>query len=295
MEILSLPKDTHVLSVHLQVADLERALHFYRDLAGFKEVDRGGGKAYLSASGQPPALIQLSERPGARPKPPRTTGLYHVAVRLPSEFELGRLLRRMQEQKWPLQGAADHSVSAAVYTADPDGNGLEFYADRPRETWRQMDGSIQMTTELLQLRGNLAKGLYDETPWRGIAAGTDIGHVHLHVSNLEKARAFYHDRIGLDVTQEGYPGALFLSAGGYHHHIGLNIWAGRGAPPPPPDAVGLLSFTLEIPDEEGFKALGERLRVGGIPVEVDDRRMRVRDPDGNLLELVYDRQQSSAI
>jgi catechol 2,3-dioxygenase len=292
METYSLPEDTHVLSVHLQVADLERALLFYRDLAGFKEVDRGGGKAYLSASGQPPALIQLSELPGARPKPPRTTGLYHVAVRLPSEYELGRLLRRLQEQEWPLQGAADHHVSAAVYTADPDGNGLEFYADRPRETWRQMDGSIQMATEPLQLRGALAKGLYDETTWRGIAAGTDIGHVHLHVSDLEKARAFYHDRIGLDVTQDGYPGALFLSAGGYHHHVGLNIWAGRGAPPPPPDSVGLLSFTLEIPNAEGFLTLGERLRAGGIPVEVDDGRMRVRDPDGNLLVLACDSRQS---
>jgi catechol 2,3-dioxygenase len=285
MEVSTLPVQTRVLAVALRVSNLEQSLAFYKNLVGFSEIHREDGDAWLSASGDPPSLIHLSEMPGARPRPQRSTGLYHVAVRLPSEKALGRLLNRLMDQEWPLQGAADHGVSQAVYTADPDDNGLEFYADRPRETWRVAGGVIQMVTDPLKMSAGLDSGLHDDNPWEGIHPATDIGHVHLQVSDLARARAFYHDALGLDVTQESYPGALFLSAGGYHHHLGLNTWAGAGAPPPPPDAVGMISFTLGIPDLGALDAAAARLKASGAHVEAEEGGWLARDPDGVILEL----------
>lgn len=285
MEPYSLPAATHVLAAALQVSGLERALAFYHDLVGLRPIRREDGQAWLAADAGGPALLRLVERPGARPKPPRTTGLYHVAVRLPDERALGRLLQRLIDQGWPLQGASDHLVSAAVYTADPDGNGLEFYADRPREAWPRLNGVIQMATEPLAAQGALLEGMQDASPWEGIAAGTDVGHVHLHVADLARARRFYHDWLGLDVTQESYPGALFLAAGGYHHHLGLNVWAGVGAPPPPEDAAGLLAFTLAIPGAAALDEVVARLRANGAAPEATPDGWQVRDADGIRLEL----------
>jgi catechol 2,3-dioxygenase len=291
MSEFRLPNQTHVSHVHLQVSSLERALAFYRDLLGFRQASGNGATAMLSATGQPPYHVVLTERPGARPKPPRTTGLYHVAIRFPTRRALARAFRQLAAHDWPFQGAADHLVSEAFYLADPDGNGLELYVDRPRDRWPQQNGQIAMATDPLDVKGLLAEAAGDPAPWTGVHPETGIGHVHLQVSDLARAEAFYHDLLGLDVTQRGYPGALFLSAGGYHHHLGVNVWAGRGAPPPPPDAVGLLSFALQLPDEQAWRLLHQRLRESGVEAkELRDEEyamgVLIQDPAGNGVELL---------
>ena len=181
----------------------------------------------------------------AVPKPRRTTGLYHFAILVPSRAALGRSLRRLVDARYPLTGAADHLVSEAIYLDDPDGLGIEIYRDRPRDSWRRLaGGQIAMSTDPLDVQ-NVLDEPGAETAWNGLDAATVMGHVHLHVPHLDTAEQFYCGRIGFDPMLRGYPGALFVSAGGYHHHLGLNTWAGVGAPPPPENAVGLQSFTIE--------------------------------------------------
>lgn len=298
MTKFELPAETKVGGVHLQVADLEQALPFYRDLLGFRQAGGEGATAQLSATGRAPLHIVLTERPGARRKPPRTIGLYHMAIRFPSRLALARVFRRLVAHRWPFQGFADHLVSEALYLADPDGNGLELYVDRPRPQWTRRSGQIEMATEPLDVEALLAEADRDPAPWTGVDPATDIGHVHLHVSDLKQAEAFYSGLIGMDVTQRGYPGALFLSAGGYHHHVGVNVWAGLGAPPPPRDAVGLLSFALSLSDQEAWLALVERARASGVVVELHDngsgRVARLRDHDGNGVELLIEKQEASS-
>ena len=291
-----LPDVTRVRQVRLQVSDLANAIIFYRGLLGFREIYRNEATVALSATGQPPSQIVLVERAGARPKPPGTTGLYHVAIRYPTRHALARAFRRLLAHDWPFQGAADHLVSEALYLADPDGNGLELYVDRPRDQWPERDGKIAMATDPLDVESLLATAGEDSPAWPGLHPGTEIGHVHLQVSDLSRAEAFYHDLLGLDVTQRSYPGTLFLSAGGYHHHLAVNVWAGIGAPTPPRDAVGLRSFALALADGDAWHSLLERIRGAGVEVEErsDNGRARaaqVRDPDGIGVELILEKQK----
>jgi catechol 2,3-dioxygenase len=293
MNEFRLPAATHIGHAHLQVTDLPRALHFYKELVGFKEMSRNAETAMLSATGKSPAHILLSARADARPKPPRTTGLYHTAIRFPNRRELARVFRRLIENRWRFQGFADHIVSEALYLADPDNNGVELYTDRPREQWRRRNGMVEMATDPLDIENLLREVEKDSVPWEGVHPGTDIGHVHLHVSDLQKAEAFYHGVLGFDVTQRSYPGALFVSAGGYHHHLGLNIWAGKGAPPPPPNAVGLLAFSICVPDLATLQFLKDRLRTADFSIEKSSAAMGqptilTRDQDGNGVEIMVE-------
>lgn len=244
---MALPPDSHIGRVSLTVRDLDRSLLFYRDVLGFRDVDAASKDvaprtAQLGAGGQ--VLLELHENTTAIAKPRRSSGLFHFAILVPSRAALGRSLRRLTEKRWPMSGASDHLVSEALYLDDPDGLGIEIYRDRPREEWPIRNGRLVMATDPLDLQG-----VHDEpgseTPWLGLEAGTVIGHVHLHVPHLDSAEALYCGRIGFEATVRGYPGALFVAAGGYHHHLGLNTWAGLGAPPPPEHAAGLRSFTIE--------------------------------------------------
>ena len=245
---MTLPDDAHIGRVSLTVRDLDRSVLFYRDVLGLTETGspKEGAASAAIALGAPGGrqLIELHENTNAIPKPRRSTGLYHFAILVPSRPALGRSLRRLSEKHYPLTGAADHLVSEALYLDDPDGLGIEIYRDRPRAEWPARNGQLVMATDPLDLQG-----VFDEpgaeTPWTGLDAGTVIGHVHLHVPHLEAAEQFYCGRIGFEPTVRGYPGALFVAAGGYHHHLGLNTWTGIGAPPPPEDAVGLRAFTIE--------------------------------------------------
>jgi catechol 2,3-dioxygenase len=289
MDSYQLPSQAQIGYAHLRVSDLRRALQFYKDLLGFSEIERAATKVFLSPTGRPPVILVLEELPGARPKPARTTGLYHTAIRLPDRAGLARLLKRLMAHRWPLQGASDHGVSEALYLPDPDGLGVELYVDRPQEAWPRQGQTIAMVTEPLDLDDLLAQDLDDEVSWAGIAPRTDIGHVHMHVADLKRAGGFYREGVGFDLKQEYY-GALFLAAGSYHHHIGLNIWAGVGAPPPPPDVVGLYAFTLELPDEAALQALIMHLESVGIAItpgseETGLGSLQLVDPDGIIVGL----------
>jgi catechol 2,3-dioxygenase len=293
-----LPSQTHIGHVHLRISNLEDSLVFYRDLIGFKPIpsppEPFDQSQALSATGESPVHLILTEHPQARPRPAHTTGLYHLAIRLPDRRALARLFQRIAAQNYPLQGFADHKVSEAIYLADPEGNGLEFYSDRPKEQWPKQGKQISMTTDPLDVDNLLAELAGDSIPWTGIDPGTDIGHIHLQVSDLSQAEVFYHSLIGLDVTQRSYPGALFFSAGGYHHHIGTNIWASRGASPPPPDAVGLVSYSLHLPTAESWSQLLTHLLEKNVNIEgwIDyDSTISalVYDPFGIGLELSIDR------
>jgi catechol 2,3-dioxygenase len=236
---MALPADAHIGHVSLTVRDLERSKRFYTDILGFES----SGHQLAPPGGR--VLIELHENSAAIAKPRRSTGLYHFAILVPSRAALGRSLRRLVDRRYPLTGASDHLVSEALYLDDPDGLGIEIYRDRPRDSWgRSPSGELAMSTDPLDLQA-IADEPGAETPWLGLESGTVMGHVHLHVPHLDSAESFYCGRIGFEPTVRGYPGALFDSAGGYHHHLGLNTWIGVGAPPPPENAVGLRGFTIE--------------------------------------------------
>jgi len=245
MAAASLDPRTTVGYVHLRVADIDRALRFYRDVLGFQEAWRGGGTVMLSADGRYPFALGLTETRDAPEAPRRRCGLYHAAFLLPSRAALGRLLRRLAEHDVALDGASDHLVSEALYLHDPEGNGVELYADRPKARWSWNAGQVDMTTRELDLHGLLAEGGDRGEP---VPDGTRLGHIHLRVSDLGRAETFYHETLGFDVTLRRYTGALFMSAGGYHHHLGTNVWAGQGIPPAAAAGPGLWYFTVQLPD-----------------------------------------------
>ena len=240
--------------VRLRVSDLGRSLGFYRELIGFREIGRSGPATGLSATGSTPADIVLEERPGIRPKPARTTGLYHMAIRVERRSMLARLLKRLLADKYPIRGAADHGVSEALYLADPDGNGVELYWDKPEELWPRHDGQVQMVTDPLDIEGLLGLTAEETGEW-SLDPSTSVGHLHVQVPSLGQGETFYHGLLGLDITQRSYPGALFLSAGGYHHHIGLNTWGVAGAPPQPADTSGIVSFAIMLADQNQLENL----------------------------------------
>lgn len=275
-----LPAETHVGQVRLQVADLARSLAYYQDVLGFQLLEQSGKVAVLGAGGK--SLIALHARPGAAPIPRRgRLGLFHYAILLPDRPSLGALVRHLTELGERF-GASDHLVSEALYLTDPDGLGLEVYTDRPRPEWRTRDRQIVMTTEPLDLAG-VARAAGTRS-WRGMPPGTTIGHVHLHVGDLESAAAFYHEALGLDKVVWSYPGALFLSAGGYHHHLGVNTWA-RGAAPAGDDDAGLLDWELLLPAPADVDAAAESFRAAGHDVDREDHAVVVRDPWGTALQL----------
>ncbi len=246
-----LPEGTRIGYVHLRVHSLEHVLKFYEELLGFKAVFRTETEVALSPTGRPPFLFLLTESKTAVKRPRRSPGLFHVAIRFPERKELAKTLARLIREEYPLQGASDHIVSEAIYLADPEGNGLELYADRPKETWQWQDGEIVMATDRLDVNDLLASAKGEE--WSRLDPATDVGHVHLSVSSLEKAEAFYMRQLGFDLTNGSYPGALFMSAGGYHHHIGANIWMSRDGVPGPNGAAGLISVGIALPHKKWLK------------------------------------------
>src|SRR5690242_6744305 len=195
---------------------------------GLRSVTQDGDVVRLAAEPDAPALVELVGRPDAPVRPPRSTGLFHLAVLVPSRLELARALRRVAAAGWRFTGASDHLVSEALYLHDPEGNGIEIYRDRPREEWRYEGGELQMATIPLDLEGVVGELPSDEETDAGMPSGTRIGHVHLNVSDLGPAEEYYEHRLGFDVVVRSYPGALFVSAGGYHHHIGMNTWTSAG-------------------------------------------------------------------
>jgi catechol 2,3-dioxygenase len=284
-----LPADTALGPASLIVADLERAVSFYRDTLGFYVLRREGETATLGAGEATTPVLEVNAHAGARPKPRRTTGLYHVAILTPSRAALARSLYHLAVSRYPLQGASDHVVSEALYLADPDGNGLEIYRDRQRTDWYDASGQFQMGTLPLDLDQLLGEGATstDARPWTGLVQGTRVGHVHLQVADLAAAVRFYTEGLGFE-TMVAMPemGAAFVSAGGYHHHIGLNTWTSRGAPPPPADAAGLRVFEIVAPGKQTLAEVSARLTALETPFEATANAIEARDPSGNLARIV---------
>ena len=268
----------HIGAVHLTISDLEQSVRFYESHAGFTLHRREERTAWLGAGGADLLVLSACE---SAPRVRGATGLYHFAILVPARVDLARALRRLVTTDTVLQGAADHGVSEALYLADPDGNGIEIYRDRPRAEWPFVNGQLRMGADPVDLDRLLADAeVHDD---RGLAPGTVIGHVHLHVSRLDEAHRFYVDVLGFDLMQRYGPSALFVSAGGYHHHIGLNTWAGVGAPPPPPGAIGLRHFDVALSSDAAAADLERRLQAANVPVERSADGFVVRDPSANAL------------
>lgn len=265
--------------VHYTAANLERQIEFYQNVLGFKLHRRDGQTAALGAGGED--LLRLTELPEAH-RARGTTGLYHTAFLVPTRWELAQLLRRIAETQTPIQGMVDHHTHLAIYLPDAEGNGIELAWDYPREQWPNLADMFALGNGPLEPEDLFAEIQRNPAPWPGAAPETKVGHVHLHVSNLDEAAHFYHDVLGFDIIiAEKRIGAVFLSAGGYHHHIGLNIWKGVGAPPPPPDAIGLRHFTVILPDAAELERVVARIRQAGIETEQTEAGVLVRDPSQN--------------
>jgi catechol 2,3-dioxygenase len=278
----SIDPRTSIGAVRLTVADLERLRGFYEKVIGLAVLDSAPSSTRLAVAGVP--IVELLASPDAPERPRHTTGLFHLAILVPGRADLAAALHRVVDAGWRLSGASDHLVSEALYLSDPEGNGIEIYCDRRREEWPLRDGTIQMSTEPLDLDG-LLRELRKEDPGEPMPPGTRIGHVHLNVADLAAAEAFYSGALGFDVTVRGYPGALFLSAGGYHHHIGLNTWAGEGVAQPPPGSRGLDRFEIVLPGEAELAAEEDRLREAGFDPHRRDGQVVVSDPSGNGVAL----------
>jgi len=270
----TLPADIRIGTVHLRVRDLEAQVSFYEEVLGFFRLAEDGATAVLGTAEDPSPLLVLHASAGAPVRGPGTTGLFHVAFRVPTRADLGGMIQRIRGHRYTIDGFADHNVSEAVYLADPEGNGLELYVDRARDVWHGVDGGIYMTTEPLDLPGLLLAG---PRPAPRLPEGTVVGHIHLRVSTLAGAEAFYVERLGFDVTTRSYPGALFVSAGGYHHHVGLNVWGGEGARPPEEGSLGLVSFDLVVPSADARRRILGGAEVGTIP-DPDHVGVRIAGP-----------------
>jgi catechol 2,3-dioxygenase len=278
-----IPSDTHIGKVRLRVADIDALGEFYERVVGLSAVERDGELARLGPDGGEP-IVELVAAPGAPAAPSFSTGLFHLAILVPDRAELAHSLRRVIGAGWRLTGASDHLVSEALYLRDPEGNGIEIYRDRPRDQWGHDGGELRMATLPLDLEDVLGElGPGDEAA-NGMPAATTMGHVHLQVADIPAAEAFYNGALGLDVTVRSYPGALFLSAGGYHHHVGLNTWQSQGAPPPPEGALGLDRYELVLPSADERDAAAGRVGERGDPVRLDEGVLAT-DPSGNRVLL----------
>jgi catechol 2,3-dioxygenase len=283
-----LPAAAHIGRVRLQVSDLAASLLFYTRVLGFRVLSQDEATATLGPEDGTP-LVVLHERRGARPVPRRgRIGLYHFAILLPDRAALGRFVAHVADTGVSI-GSADHLVSEALYLSDPDGLGIEVYADRPRSMWKTNGREIAMTTEPLDLRAVIRAA--DGQRWNGLPAGTTIGHVHFHVETLEAAKAFYHHALGLDTVVWSYPGALFFSAGGYHHHVGTNTWA-AGAPLAGPDDARLLGWELVLPTKDDITASAANVREAGYDVRADGDAQLITGSSGITVRLTIEKEQS---
>jgi catechol 2,3-dioxygenase len=275
--------ETTMGAVHLSVADLDRSIAYYESALGLRVHDRAGGRAELGTGGE--ALLVLDEVPGARPAR-GFTGLYHFALLVPERADLARFLAHAARERVALVGLSDHFVSEAIYLSDPDEHGIEVYWDRPREAWEGQVGG-RMTTLPLDVDGLL--GELDDpahAPFEGLAAGTVMGHVHLRVADVPAATAFYRDVLGLGLMALFGRQAAFLSAGGYHHHVGANSWESAGAPPAPEGTATLRRMTIALPDAAALETVAGRIRAAGLdPSPGADGSVSLRDPSGNPVVL----------
>lgn len=281
-----LPESTRLGRVRLQVADLGRSLAFYENILGLRVIRRDADSIWLGPHSEERDIVHLRQLRTARPVPKRgLLGLYHFAILLPDRASLGRFVAHLAEVG-AHAGMSDHFVSEAVYLTDPDGLGVEVYADRPRDAWRYDERQLYMTTNHLDV-DDLVRAARGER-WTGMPPGTVLGHVHLYVGDIEKAEAFYHDALGFDKVVWSYPGALFLSAGGYHHHLGTNTWA-RGAPAATDEDARLLEWEIIVPTKTDADEAAAHVAAAGYEAKPENGEWILTDPWGTSLRLVPER------
>jgi catechol 2,3-dioxygenase len=278
-----LPAATRLGGVVLRVSDLARSVQYYEQVIGLRVLTRSAGEAVLAPHGDERALVTLRERKGARSHPSRgRTGLFHFAILMPDRPSLARFVQHLLEIG-VRPGAGDHGVSEAFYLQDPDNLGIEVYADRPRSTWTRRGRELAMGTGSVDIE-NLLAATGDE-PWSGMPSGTVMGHLHLHVGDLERTSKFYSESLGMDRMVWTYPHALFLAAGGYHHHLGTNLWAGTSATPPGEDEAQLLEWTMVLPSASDVAAAAASVAGAGGRVEHEGADVVVADPWGTRLRV----------
>ncbi len=284
MTTTTLHPEIEIGLVQIRVSNLERSLAFYQNVVGLSVLQQSGREAEMTADGQNVLLI-LREIENAKVlRRNSVAGLYHFAILVPDRPSLGLVLRNLINSGIEV-GQGDHLVSEALYIQDPDNNGIEIYRDRPKDTWKHdAVGHVVMTTDPVDVDGLLAAS--EGLQWNGLPAGTIIGHVHFHVGDLGKAKEFYIDLLGFELTAHYGDAAMFISAGGYHHHIGLNVWAGQGAPAAPTDAAGIDYFTLLLPNEEERTAVVKRVRGAGYTVVEENGVPAFKDPWNIGIKLV---------
>lgn len=275
--------NTYVGHVRIKVQDLQRSLQYYQEVIGFQILERTDTSAKLTTDGKS-SVLSLEQPDNALPKEGKTTGLYHFALLLPSRSDLANIVRHFAQLGIRI-GSSDHLVSEALYLSDPDGNGIEIYADRPASVWSWVNEEVQMAVDPLNFEDLLAEN--PQASWTGLPADTVMGHIHLHVSELKKTEEFYTKGLGFEVVNRFGTRALFISTGKYHHHIGLNTWNGVGAPPPPANSVGLESFTLILPSDEARKQVVSDLKQIGAAVVEDGDAWVTTDPSGNRILLQH--------
>ncbi|MEH7178129.1 VOC family protein [Neobacillus vireti] len=273
---------TFVGHVKIKVENLQRSLTFYQDVLGFDILEQTAATAKLTSDGKT-SILSLEQPENVIPKKGRTTGLYHFAILLPKRSDLANIVIHLVNKGIKF-GSSDHLVSEALYLNDPDGNGIEIYIDRDPSEWSWKGTEVAMTVDPLDFK-NLLTTVIQGTTWNGMPAGTVMGHIHLHVSELNKTEEFYVNGLGFDVVNRYGAQALFISTGKYHHHIGLNTWNGIGAPAPAKNSVGLESFTLILPNEEARKQIIRNLRQIGANVMEENNTFVTHDPSGNRVEL----------
>ena len=269
-----IPSKTVISTVTLTVNNMEQQLHFYTDVIGLKIKHELTDRVVLGTTYED--IIVLRNHPNAK-QSLRTTGLFHLAILLPTREELASWLKHYLFLGYQLQGASDHGVSEALYLSDPEGNGIEMYTDRPRETWIFRGDKIKMVTKYLDVQ-NLLEIATDS--FRKLSEQTTLGHIHLRVSDLKEARAFYVDLLGFNLMQDDYAGALFVSAGGYHHHIGMNVWNSAGVAPPLPNILGLYSYRVALPDKAELESLAKHLSETEYPMKGFSKELELHDPFG---------------
>ena len=276
-----IPTETIPGMVSLNVKYLDRAVVFYTRYLGLKLIHRQEFTAHLGVDNT--ELVILEGNPEASYLQSRP-GLYHMAFLLPSRLDLALAIKHLDEMRWPIEGLADHNVSESVYLCDPDGNGIELYRDFSRSEWPYTDGQLKMDTQALDLNTVMAE--LSQAPawrrgWEGLPPQTVLGHLHLRVSDVAAAEAFYCNILGFELIMHYAQSAAFVSAGGYHHHIGLNAWETAGAPPAPAEAVGLRYFSLRLPSQSERDRIVSHVTGRGIPVEQTTQGPMLRDPSQN--------------
>jgi catechol 2,3-dioxygenase len=279
-----LPDSTRIEYAQFLVPDLANSVPFYTDLVGLSETWTRGNTVALSASKDGGPLVMLTEDRSVKPRPPRSAGLFHLALLYPTRRDLAAAFKRLHDQSRKFHGFADHGVSEALYMSDADGNGIELYIDRPREQWPYRNGELEMVTESLDLESLLSELKIPFKEQSG--SGITIGHIHLQVTSLQSAEEFYHETLGFDVTQRSFPGALFVAAGGYHHHIGLNVWNSRGGSPSIDGTAGLARFGIRLGSGDAGQILAARLRKTPYWSKETEQGIIIHDGDGIQIEIL---------